>query len=158
MWLWPVIEMIELVSGMPAPPFGDESSWVRGSELDQGWSGSVSCFCVPHVEDHWSRIGVSLDISQSYGRCEPRHLTILWASTACYRDGFTFFFQIAFVYRVECLGFYVNWNDLEGNVRPLSKCTAPVLSKTTRDLPGHKVSQPRVAPDTTRVGESPSLR
>jgi hypothetical protein len=26
MWFWPVNEMIELVSGMPAPQFGEESS------------------------------------------------------------------------------------------------------------------------------------
>jgi hypothetical protein len=26
MWFWPVNEMTELVSGMPAPQFGDESS------------------------------------------------------------------------------------------------------------------------------------
>jgi hypothetical protein len=36
--------MIELVSGMPAPRFGDESSWVLGSELVQGWSGSCVSF------------------------------------------------------------------------------------------------------------------
>jgi hypothetical protein len=41
--------MTELVSGMPAPQFGDESSRVRGSELVQGSSGSrVRCFHVPH--------------------------------------------------------------------------------------------------------------
>jgi hypothetical protein len=36
MWFWAVNEMTELVSRMPAPQFGDESSWVRGSELIQG--------------------------------------------------------------------------------------------------------------------------
>jgi hypothetical protein len=35
MWVLPVNEMIELVSVMPAPRFGDESSWVQESELDQ---------------------------------------------------------------------------------------------------------------------------
>jgi hypothetical protein len=40
MWFWPVNEMIELVSGMPAPQFGDKSSSVRGSELVQSSSGS----------------------------------------------------------------------------------------------------------------------
>jgi hypothetical protein len=40
MWFWPVNEMTELVSGMPAPQFGDESSFVRGSDLVQGSSGS----------------------------------------------------------------------------------------------------------------------
>jgi hypothetical protein len=44
MWFWPVNEMTELVSGMPAPQFGDESSSVRGSELAQGSSGSVRSF------------------------------------------------------------------------------------------------------------------
>jgi hypothetical protein len=34
----------QLVSGMPAPQFGDESSWVRGSELVQGSSGSGVSF------------------------------------------------------------------------------------------------------------------
>jgi hypothetical protein len=61
MWFCPVNEMTELVSGKPAPQLGDESSWVRGSELVQGSSGScvsfwliwgvfaypLRCFCVP---------------------------------------------------------------------------------------------------------------
>jgi hypothetical protein len=42
MWFWLVNEIIELVSGMPAPQFVDESSWVRGSELVQG----SRCSCV----------------------------------------------------------------------------------------------------------------
>jgi hypothetical protein len=30
MWFWPVDERIELVSGMPAPQFGDEDqSWFK---------------------------------------------------------------------------------------------------------------------------------
>jgi hypothetical protein len=33
MYFWPVNEMIELVSGMPAPQFRDESPWA----LDQSW-------------------------------------------------------------------------------------------------------------------------
>jgi hypothetical protein len=33
MWFWPVSGMTELVSGVPAPRLGDESSRVRGSEL-----------------------------------------------------------------------------------------------------------------------------
>jgi hypothetical protein len=45
MWLniLSIINVIltELVSGMKARQFGDESSWVRGSELFQG----SSCFC-----------------------------------------------------------------------------------------------------------------
>jgi hypothetical protein len=44
MEFWPVNEMTELVSGMPAPQFGAESSWVRGSELVQGSSGSCVSF------------------------------------------------------------------------------------------------------------------
>jgi hypothetical protein len=44
MWVWPVKEMTELVSGMPAPKFYDESSWVRGLELVQGSSGSFFRF------------------------------------------------------------------------------------------------------------------
>jgi hypothetical protein len=44
MWFWPVNKMIELVSSMPAPQFGDESSWVWGSELVQGSSGSCVSF------------------------------------------------------------------------------------------------------------------
>jgi hypothetical protein len=43
---WRVNEVTELVSGMPAPQFGDESSWVRGSDVVQGSSGScVSFWC-----------------------------------------------------------------------------------------------------------------
>jgi hypothetical protein len=58
MGFWPVNEMIELVSGMPAPQFGDEFSRVRGSQLVQGSSGSVIlvCFSVPQVEDHCSKL------------------------------------------------------------------------------------------------------
>jgi hypothetical protein len=44
MWFWAVNEMIELVSGMPVPQFGDESSWVQGSELVLGSSGSCVSF------------------------------------------------------------------------------------------------------------------
>jgi hypothetical protein len=51
-----VNEKTELVSGIIAPHFGDESSWVRGSELIQGSSGScVSRILgarVAQVEDH----------------------------------------------------------------------------------------------------------
>jgi hypothetical protein len=54
-WFWPVNEVIELVSGMPAPPFGDESSLVRGTEPVQGSSGFLRCSCVPQVEDHCLR-------------------------------------------------------------------------------------------------------
>jgi hypothetical protein len=36
MWFWHVNEMIELLSGMPGTQIGNESSWVRGSELVQG--------------------------------------------------------------------------------------------------------------------------
>jgi hypothetical protein len=38
MCFWPFNEMIELVFGMPASQFRDESSWVRGSELVQAVS------------------------------------------------------------------------------------------------------------------------
>jgi hypothetical protein len=44
MWFWPVNEIIDLVSGMPAPQFGDESSWVQESELVKGSSGSCVLF------------------------------------------------------------------------------------------------------------------
>jgi hypothetical protein len=44
MWFWPVNEMIEPVSGMPAAQFGDESLWVRWSQLVQGSSGSCVSF------------------------------------------------------------------------------------------------------------------
>jgi hypothetical protein len=40
MCLWPVSEMTDLVSGVSAPQCWDESSWVRGSELDRGSSDS----------------------------------------------------------------------------------------------------------------------
>jgi hypothetical protein len=70
MWFWPVNEMTELVSGMPAAQFGDESSWVRGSELVQGSRGScvsfwymqgvfpypLKCLSIPQVKDHWFRL------------------------------------------------------------------------------------------------------
>jgi hypothetical protein len=61
MWFWPVSEMIELVSGMPAPQFGDESSWVGGSELVQGSSGSEISRRTP-VEDHcFSRLSRAVE-------------------------------------------------------------------------------------------------
>jgi hypothetical protein len=47
MWFWFVNEIIEFVSGIPAPQFGDESSLVQALELVQGSSGSVRCFRVP---------------------------------------------------------------------------------------------------------------
>jgi hypothetical protein len=50
MLFWPVNEMTELVSGMPEPQFGDEYSWVRGSELVHGSNGSCVSF--------WLRYGV----------------------------------------------------------------------------------------------------
>jgi hypothetical protein len=66
LWFWPVNKMIELVCGMPTPQVEDESSWVRGSDLVQGSSGScvsslidVRCFRmlpgvgVPQAEVHW---------------------------------------------------------------------------------------------------------
>jgi hypothetical protein len=72
MWFWSVNVMIGLVSGMPAPQFGEESPWVWRSELVQGSSGSRVSFLltydvfaytlrclsvlprvrVPEVEDH----------------------------------------------------------------------------------------------------------
>jgi hypothetical protein len=48
MWFWLVNEMIKFVSGMSAPQFGDESSWVLGSHLVQGPSG----FCVSSLLRH----------------------------------------------------------------------------------------------------------
>jgi hypothetical protein len=47
LWLWPVNEMIELVSGLPAPEFEDESFWLQGSELVQGSDDSERRFRVP---------------------------------------------------------------------------------------------------------------
>jgi hypothetical protein len=44
MWFWPVNEMIELVSGMPAPQLGDETLGMRGSMLVQGSNGSCVSF------------------------------------------------------------------------------------------------------------------
>jgi hypothetical protein len=41
MWFWPVSEMSELASDMPAPQFGEESSWLLGSELVRGSSSSL---------------------------------------------------------------------------------------------------------------------
>jgi hypothetical protein len=46
MWFWPVNEMTELVSGMPAPQCGDESSRTRGSELHQCSSGFYFPFLI----------------------------------------------------------------------------------------------------------------
>jgi hypothetical protein len=43
MWFWPVNEMAELVSGMPAPQFGDESSFLCFVLID------VRCLLVPLV-------------------------------------------------------------------------------------------------------------
>jgi hypothetical protein len=44
MSFWAVNEITELDSGKPAPQFGDESSWMRGSKLVQGSSGSCVSF------------------------------------------------------------------------------------------------------------------
>jgi hypothetical protein len=44
MWFWSGIEIIQLVSCMSAPSFGDESSWVRWLELVQGSSGACISF------------------------------------------------------------------------------------------------------------------
>jgi hypothetical protein len=65
MWFWPVSVMLESASGTSAPQFGDESSWVPGSELFQG--SNVSSFLlsdvgyfrvppgvlIPQAGDHW---------------------------------------------------------------------------------------------------------
>jgi hypothetical protein len=49
MWFWPVNKTIELLSVMPAPQFGDESSWVRGSDPNEGSKYSVFRF-------HWCKM------------------------------------------------------------------------------------------------------
>jgi hypothetical protein len=51
-WFLHVNEMTEIVSGLPAPQYGEESSWVLGSELVQGSNGScvsfqLICFRIP---------------------------------------------------------------------------------------------------------------
>jgi hypothetical protein len=65
--------MIELLSGMPAPQFRDESLCVVGSELVQGSSGSIRCF---HI---LIRKCGGLDSTKPYGSTEPIN-----------RDSFTF--------------------------------------------------------------------
>jgi hypothetical protein len=59
MWFWLASEMIELVSGMPAPQFGDESSLSAristGSRFKRFMCFvliDVRSFRVPRVEDH----------------------------------------------------------------------------------------------------------
>jgi hypothetical protein len=55
MWLRPVNEMTELVSGMPAPQFGDEredQSWFKVQAVLSVILVDVRCFRVPQVEDH----------------------------------------------------------------------------------------------------------
>jgi hypothetical protein len=72
--------MTELVSGMPAPQFGDESSLsVRiraGSRFKRFlcfvWI-DVRCFRVPQVQDHWSRQCGSPHVSKPHG--PPRLVT-----------------------------------------------------------------------------------
>jgi hypothetical protein len=78
MWLWPVHDINQRVSGMPSPQFGNESSWIRGSELVQRASGCVRSFHVfpkmsssipgvrvPHVKDHCTRQIKYSDINKS---------------------------------------------------------------------------------------------
>jgi hypothetical protein len=79
---------LSLLFGMPAPQFGDESSWVRGSELVQGSSGCTVSFwfdmfprtplrClrvppevhVPQVDYHWVRVRVTLQLTVSQSVC-----------------------------------------------------------------------------------------
>jgi hypothetical protein len=62
MWFWPVDEMTELVSSMPAPQFGDESPLsVRirdGSRFKRFLCfvlTDVRCSRIPQVENHYSR-------------------------------------------------------------------------------------------------------
>jgi hypothetical protein len=65
MWFWPDNEMIELVSGMPAPQFEDESSLIARIRAASRFKRFLSfvlmvvrCFRippgirVPHVEGH----------------------------------------------------------------------------------------------------------
>jgi hypothetical protein len=60
MWFLSVNETIELGSDIPATQILEESSWVWGSLLVEGLSGSLTCLrvpqgaLVPQVEDHWS--------------------------------------------------------------------------------------------------------
>jgi hypothetical protein len=49
MWFWPVNEMTELVSGIPAPQFRDESSWMR----DQSW---FKVQAIPVFRFDWRKI------------------------------------------------------------------------------------------------------
>jgi hypothetical protein len=107
MWFWPVNEMIELVSGMPAPQFGDESSLSEGSELVQGSSGSVGCLRVPpggcrprfrrfptlHIRTYVFQrnqriVFVSLLsslISTGHRRFDSRHYQIFWEAVSLER-------------------------------------------------------------------------
>jgi hypothetical protein len=55
----------------------------------------------------------------------PRRLTILWASTACYRDSFTFFYFYCYHW------YYCNWNyshPLVTVLHPLSLISVSILS------------------------------
>jgi hypothetical protein len=61
-WFWPVNEMTELVSGMPAPQFWDESSLSAMMRAGSSFKCFlcfvliyVSCFRVPQLEDHWCK-------------------------------------------------------------------------------------------------------
>jgi hypothetical protein len=56
---------------------------------------------------------------------EPRRLTTLWASTACYRDSFTFSFFII----IKGIGWEVVGLDLSGSF-DLDKCRALVSTVT----------------------------
>jgi hypothetical protein len=49
MWLWPVNEMIEFVSGMPAPQFGDEFCECE----DQSW---FKVQAVPVFHLYWCKM------------------------------------------------------------------------------------------------------
>jgi hypothetical protein len=53
-----------------------ESSWGKGRPVCK--ADSLTAICEPDVQKV----------------CEPRRFTTLWASPACYRHGFTFFFYL----------------------------------------------------------------
>jgi hypothetical protein len=106
MWLWPVNEVIELVSGMPAPQFGDESSrmrfqhvcfiliygaffrvprGVRALQAEDYWVGYKS---VPNVEpaqlsrySDWLQVGRQRGPSSNPGRVKNFLFCISYRST-----------------------------------------------------------------------------
>jgi hypothetical protein len=85
MWFWPINEVIELVSDMPASQFGDEYSWA-GSRFKLFLYFvliDVRCFrvppgiSVPQILDHSSRVS-TMEICTPHTSPPPHYSHSIW--------------------------------------------------------------------------------